>query len=212
MGTVEWLVGKHPVAYDEAVRSMETRVAGIRAGASRELVWLLEHPPVYTAGTSARAQDLVAPGDIPVVPTGRGGAYTYHGPGQRVAYALLDLSRRGRDVRRHVDRLQDWLIRALARFGISAETRPGRVGVWVARGDGCDDKIGAIGVRLRHWVSYHGASLNVSPDLSAYRGIIPCGIHDHGVTSLKELGVKVSMDEVDSALKDCFSEVFDNGY
>lgn len=207
---VEWKIDKHSVAHDEAVRTMESRVASIRDGATSELVWLLEHPPIYTAGTSAHAEDLVAPGDIPVVPTGRGGAYTYHGPGQRVAYVLLDLSHRGRDVRRHVDRLQDWLIRTLARFGVSAEIRSGRVGVWVVRRDGREEKIGSIGVRLRHWVSYHGASLNVNPDLSAYGGIIPCGIRDHGVTSLHELGIIASMDEVDAALKDCFSESFEN--
>ena len=187
---------------------MERRVAEIRAGTNRELVWLLEHPHVYTAGTSARPQDMVDAGDIPVVPTGRGGAFTYHGPGQRVAYAMLDLSRRRRDIRLHVARLQRWLIDVLVGFGIVGEVRPDRIGVWVRRGDR-EEKIGAIGVRLRHWVSYHGASLNVDPDLSAYRGIVPCGIREHGVTSLAALGVKVSMEEVDATLMKHFAGAFD---
>ena len=208
MATVEWQRDTKPVAYDRAVRLMERRVAEIRAGTNRELVWLLEHPHVYTAGTSACPQDLVDAGDIPVVSTGRGGAFTYHGPGQRVAYAMLDLSRRRRDIRLHVARLQRWLIDVLVGFGIVGEVRPDRIGVWVRRGNR-EEKIGAIGVRLRHWVSYHGASLNVDPDLSAYRGIVPCGIREHGVTSLAALGVKVSMEEVDATLMKHFAGAFD---
>jgi lipoyl(octanoyl) transferase len=187
---------------------MEARAAAIRAGTAPELVWLLEHPPLYTAGTSAKAQDLVAPDLLPVFKTGRGGQFTYHGPGQRVGYVMLDLKQRGSDVRRFVGDLEEWLIRTLATFGVRGERRADRIGVWVARGDGREDKIAALGVRVRRWVTFHGVSLNVAPDLSHYAGIVPCGISQHGVTSLQDLGVDVGMDQVDAALQRSFDEVF----
>jgi lipoyl(octanoyl) transferase len=192
---------------------MEARVAAIRTGTAPELVWLLEHPPLYTAGTSARIGDLVDPGRLPVYPTGRGGQYTYHGPGQRVAYVMLDLHRRNPDLRRYVWGLEEWAIRALARFGIAGERRQGRVGIWVARPGGREDKIAAIGVRLRRWVTFHGLSINLDPDLSDYDGIVPCGIRANdatpfGVTSLRALGVETDMATLDRALKDTFDEVF----
>src|SRR5438105_12843104 len=184
------------VPYAEALATMEARVADIRAGHARELVWLLEHPPIYTAGTSSKAADLLQPLRFPVHVAGRGGQYTYHGPGQRVVYAMLDLRSRRQDVRRFVFDLEDWTLRTLARFNVTAERRPGRVVVWVARqtpgGGGREDKIAAIGVRIRHWVSFHGISINVEPDLSHYQGIVPCGIADHGVTSLVDLGLSVT--------------------
>jgi lipoyl(octanoyl) transferase len=209
---IEWRCGDAPVPYDEAVEAMERRVAAIRDGRAPELVWLLEHPPLYTAGTSARAQDLLDPDRLPVYRSGRGGQYTYHGPGQRIAYVLLDLDRRDRDVRCHVWRLEEWIIATLARFNITGERRDGRVGVWIAGPDGHDDKIAAIGVRVRHWVSYHGVALNVDPDLDQYRGIVPCGIapgiSGHGVTSLARLGITASMAEIDLALRATFDRVF----
>jgi lipoyl(octanoyl) transferase len=188
---------------------MEERVAAIGRGTALERVWLLEHPPLYTAGTSAKDQDLLE-ARFPVFKTGRGGQYTYHGPGQRVAYVMLDLNRRGRpDVRRFVRDLEEWLIRALSRLGVAGERRKGRVGIWVAR-DGQENKIAAIGVRLKHWVSYHGISLNVSPDLSHYSGIVPCGIAEDnlGVTSLAALGTGASLSDTDIALKSAFEEIF----
>ena len=205
---VEWRIADGLVPYDAAVAAMEARVAAIHAGTEGELIWLVEHPPLYTAGTSAEAADLIEPGRLPVFKTGRGGQYTYHGPGQRVAYVMLDLTRRGRDVGCHVWRLEEWMIRVLARFGIEAGRRDGRVGVWVARG-GREDKIGAIGVRVRHWVTYHGLALNLAPDLANYAGIVPCGISGHGVTSLTALGVKATMADVDTALRDTFDAVFE---
>jgi len=209
---LEWRVTDAPVPYETAVAAMEARVAAIRDGGAPELVWLLEHPPLYTAGTSARPEDLLDPARLPVYRSGRGGQYTYHGPGQRIAYVLLDLDRRGRDVRCHVWRLEEWIIAALARFGVKGERRDGRVGVWIARPDGHDDKIAAIGVRVRRWVSYHGVALNVAPDLDHYRGIIPCGIaresSGHGVTSLARLGIPASMSEIDTALHATFNAVF----
>lgn len=208
---IEWRSSAQPVAYPEAVAWMEARVAQIAAGEAGECVWLLEHPPLYTAGTSARPGDLLAPARFPVFRTGRGGQYTYHGPGQRVAYVMLDLRRRGRDVRRHVDNLEQWMIATLARFGVEAGRREGRIGVWVRRPGAAglaDEKIGAIGVRLRHWVSYHGISLNVAPDLEHYAGIVPCGLREYGVTSLEALGIDASMAEVDIALKSAFGEIF----
>ena len=208
---VEWRTAEGLVPYDLAVAEMEARVAAIHAGAARELVWLLEHPPLYTAGTSAVAADLIEPGRLPVHRTGRGGQYTYHGPGQRVAYVMLDLTRRGRDVGCHVWRLEEWMIRVLARFGVTAERRESRIGVWVARGHGVDDKIGAIGVRVRHWVTYHGLALNVAPDLANYAGIVPCGIAEHGVTSMAALGVNAAMADVDAALRETFDDVFASG-
>jgi len=212
-GPVEWRVSRDPVAYETAVSAMESRVAGILAGTEAELVWLLEHPPLYTAGTSARPGDLLDADRFPVFRTGRGGEYTYHGPGQRIAYAMLDLNRRGRDVRAFVTNLEEWIIRALARFGVRGERRAGRVGIWVDRGNhggvrGQEDKIAAIGVRVRRWVSFHGVSINVEPDLSHYAGIVPCGIREHGVTSLVDLGITATMNDVDDALKAAFSEVF----
>ena len=210
-GAVEWLVADSLAPYDAAIAAMEARVAAIYAGKAGELVWLVEHPPLYTAGTSANAADLIEPGRLPVFKTGRGGQYTYHGPGQRVAYVMLDLTKRGRDVGCHVWRLEEWMIRVLARFGVAGERREGRVGVWVARGGG-DDKIGAIGVRVRHWVTYHGLALNVDPDLANYAGIVPCGISSkasgHGVTSLAALGVKATMGDIDAALRETFDDVF----
>src|SRR5205823_6357417 len=178
MGTgaaaIEWRHGDGLVPYEDAVAEMESRVAAIRAGAAPELVWLLEHPPLYTAGTSARPEDLLDPRYLPVHRTGRGGRYTYHGPGQRIAYVMLDLSRRGRDVRCHVHRIEEWMIRTLARYGIRGERRDGRIGVWVVPPDGGEEKIAAIGVRVRRWVTYHGVALNVDPELDHYRGIVPC--------------------------------------
>ena len=213
MTDLEWRFDDRPVAYPDALARMEARVAAIRAGTAPEMVWLLEHPPLYTAGTSARAQDLLDPGRLPVYRTGRGGQYTYHGPGQRVAYVMLDLKRRGCDVRAFVRDLEDWLIATLARFNVTGERRAGRVGIWVERGgpndmDRREDKIAAIGVRIRRWVSYHGVALNVEPDLSHFQGIVPCGIREAGVTSLVDLGLPVAMEDVDMALQAAFGEVF----
>jgi lipoyl(octanoyl) transferase len=207
---VEWRISDRPVGYDEAVRTMEERVALIRAGQARELVWLLEHPPLYTAGTSAKDADLLAPARFPVHRTGRGGQYTYHGPGQRIAYVMLDLERRRPDLRRYVCDLEDWLIAALARFNVRGERRAGRVGIWVDRGGGREDKIAAIGVRVRRWVTYHGVALNVDPDLEHFSGIVPCGVAEpnYGVTSLVDLGRPVTLPEVDSALMATFDAVF----
>ncbi len=187
---------------------MEARVAAIRAGTAPELVWLLEHPPLYTAGTSARDGDLLQPSLFPVHRTGRGGQYTYHGPGQRVAYVMLDLKRRGRDVRCFVNALEEWMIATLAGFNIRGERRAGRVGIWIAEPGGRESKIAAIGVRIRQWVTYHGVALNLDPDLSHYRGIVACGIREHGVTSLAEQGIPVSMAELDAALKASFETAF----
>ncbi len=208
---IEWRVSAAAVPYAEAVAEMESRVAAIRAGAAPELVWLLEHPPLYTAGTSARDDELLEPGRFPVHSTGRGGRYTYHGPGQRVVYVMLDLARRGADVRCHVHQLEEWGIRALARFGVVGERREGRVGVWVRVGLG-EAKIAAIGVRVRRWVTYHGIAINIDPDLDHYRGIVPCGIDPkltgHGVTSLAALGIAATMVDVDTALRATFDPVF----
>ncbi|MDJ0936752.1 MAG: lipoyl(octanoyl) transferase LipB [Kiloniellales bacterium] len=206
--TVEWRTSERPQAYPEAVAAMEARVAEIRAGRAPELVWLLEHPPLYTAGTSADDADLVDPGRFPVYRTGRGGQYTYHGPGQRVAYVMLDLQRRGGDLRRYVCDLEDWLIRALARFNVKGERREGRVGIWIARDAGREDKIAAVGVRVRRWVTYHGVALNVDPDLGHFEGIVPCGVREHGVTSLVDLGLPVTLADADVALRAAFEEVF----
>jgi lipoyl(octanoyl) transferase len=207
-----WAVSAAPVGYDEAVAAMEARAAEIADGRAGELVWLLEHPPLYTAGVSARAEDLLQPGRLPVHRSGRGGQFTYHGPGQRVAYLMLDLNVRGRDVRAFVRALEAWLIAALAEFNVRGEIRPERVGVWVERkAPGLprrEDKIAAIGVKLRRWVSFHGVSLNVEPDLTHFAGIVPCGIAAHGVTSLVDLGLPVTMDEADAALRTGFEGVF----
>jgi lipoyl(octanoyl) transferase len=207
---VEWSVSAGLVPYPDAVRAMEETVSAVALGTAPERVWLLEHPALYTAGTSSKEGDLLAP-RFPVFKTGRGGQYTYHGPGQRVAYVMLDLGRRDRrDVRVFVRDLEEWLIRALARLGVMGERRKGRVGIWVAGRDGREDKIAAIGVRLKQWVSYHGVSLNVSPDLSHYSGIVPCGIseQDLGVTSLAALGIGASLTDTDEALKAAFVEIF----
>ncbi|MGC2414506.1 MAG: lipoyl(octanoyl) transferase LipB [Stellaceae bacterium] len=209
---LEWRHSDAPVAYDEAVATMERRAAAIREGSAPELVWLLEHPALYTAGTSAVPSDLLDPQRLPVFKSGRGGQYTYHGPGQRIAYVLLDLNKRGRDLRCHVWRLEEWMIATLARFGVKGERRDGRVGVWIAGADGRDDKIAAIGVRVRRWVTYHGVALNLDPDLSNYAGIVPCGIapesSGHGVTSLARLGSRATISEVDAALRTTFDDVF----
>ena len=206
---IEWRVSAVAVPYAEAVAEMESRVAAIRAGAAPELVWLLEHPPLYTAGTSARDDELLEPGRFPVHSTGRGGRYTSHGPGQRVVYVMLDLTRRGRDVRCHVHQLEEWAIRTLAGFGVTGERRAGRVGIWVANRGAGEAKIAAIGVRVRRWVTYHGMALNIDPDLEHYRGIIPCGITEQGITSLADLGVAATMADVDVALRATFAEAFD---
>ncbi|HEY1431167.1 MAG TPA: lipoyl(octanoyl) transferase LipB [Stellaceae bacterium] len=214
MGTgrrvVEWRTAQTPVDYRTAVAEMETRVAAIRAGTAAELVWLLEHPALYTAGTSAREEELLEPGRLPVHRSGRGGRYTYHGPGQRIAYVMLDLRRCGQDVRCHVHQLEEWIIRVLARFGVHGERRVGRVGIWVVGVGEREEKIAAIGVRVRQWITYHGLALNVDPELDHYRGIVPCGIAEHGVTSLVQLGVKATMQDVDTALRSTFFEVFAN--
>ena len=210
-GPVTWRVNDAPVDYVEAIAWMEARVERIARGAAPECVWLLEHPPLYTAGTSARSEDLVAPDRFPVHATGRGGQYTYHGPGQRVAYVMLDLDRRSRDLRAYVASLEGWLIETLAAFNVRAERREDRVGVWVRRpekGPGVEDKIAAIGIRVRRWVSFHGISLNVEPDLSHFAGIIPCGVREHGVTSLVDLGLPVSLAEVDMQLRAAFETIF----
>ena len=209
---VGWAVSQAPVAYETAVAAMEARAAAIAEGSAGELVWLLEHPPLYTAGVSAKPGDLIDPGRFPVHRSGRGGQFTYHGPGQRVAYVMLDLSKRRKDVRAFVAALEDWVIGALGRFNVMGEVRPGRVGVWVERRTPGlaprEDKIAAIGVKLRRWVSFHGVSLNVEPDLSHFSGIVPCGVTEHGVTSLVDLGLPVTLDEADAALKAAFREVF----
>ncbi len=209
---VEWRISDKPVPYPDAVALMEERVAAIAAGAAPELVWLLEHPPLYTSGTSAHAEDLLD-ARFPVFATGRGGQLTYHGPGQRVAYVMLDLKRRRPDVRVYVASLEAWIMRTLAAFNIRGERREDRVGVWVARPDkgaGHEDKIAAIGVRLKRWVSFHGIALNVDPELSHFSGIVPCGVADprYGVTSLIDLGLPVTMHDVDVAMRASFAEVF----
>ena len=207
---MEWRIDDRPVDYEAAVRLMEERASAIREGRAGELVWLLEHPPLYTAGTSARPADLLAPERFPVHRSGRGGQYTYHGPGQRVGYAMLDLNAREPDVRAYVRDLEEWLIRTLARFNVRGERRPDRVGIWVGRGGGREDKIAAIGVRIRRWVTLHGVAINLDPALEHFAGIVPCGIADagYGVTSLHNLGILASMAELDMALKGAFEEVF----
>lgn len=207
---LEWKVSEEPVDYETAVRFMEARVVNIRWGLVGEMVWLLEHPPLYTAGVSAKDTDLLEPDRFPVYQSGRGGQYTYHGPGQRVAYVMLDLTRRGQDVRKFVRNLEEWVIRTLDAFGVKGERREGRVGIWVDRGNGKEEKIAAVGVRLKRWVSYHGIAINVNPELDHFSGIIPCGISDQGVTSLKDLGVDVDMPQVDEVLKKTFLEIFEN--
>ncbi|HEX8840303.1 MAG TPA: lipoyl(octanoyl) transferase LipB [Sphingomicrobium sp.] len=200
---IEWRVSETPVAYEEALRFMEERAAAIREGSARECVWLLEHPPLFTAGTSADPAELTNPQHFPVYEAGRGGRYTYHGPGQRVGYVLLDLEMRGKDVRCFVHALEGWMIDALAALGVSAHRARGRIGIWV--GEGADEaKIGALGVRVKRWVTLHGFAINVAPDLSHFSGIVPCGISDFGVTSLAEQGKQIGLDGVDAALKQAF--------
>jgi lipoyl(octanoyl) transferase len=208
---VEWVIADEPVGYDAAVAEMEVRAALIADGQARERVWLVEHPALYTAGTSARDEDLLTPERFPVHRTGRGGQFTYHGPGQRVAYVMLDLKRREPDLRRFVSALEAWLIGTLGAFNIRGERREERVGVWVRRpekGEGAEDKIAALGIRVRRWVSFHGISLNVEPELAHFDGIVPCGVSDQGVTSLVDLGLPVAMPEVDSALRAEFEQIF----
>jgi len=210
---VEWKISDGLTGYEEAVAFMEARAEAIARGAAEECIWLLEHPPLYTAGTSARPEDLRAPDLFPVHETRRGGQYTYHGPGQRVAYVMLDVGRRGRDVRCFVRDLEAWVIAALAEFNLAGHVRPGRVGVWIERpdkpplpdGSPREDKIAAIGIRLRRWVSFHGISINVEPDLEHFEGIVPCGITGHGVTSLVDLGLPVTMADLDAALRRTFA-------
>ncbi len=213
---VEWITSDALVPYEDAVAFMDKRVAQIAAGEAEECIWLLEHPALYTAGTSAKREDLTDPDRFPVYDSKRGGQYTYHGPGQRVAYVMLDLNKRGRDIRRFVTQLETWMVAALAEFNVTAEIRDGRVGVWVPRpekaplpdGSPREDKIGAIGVRLRRWISFHGISINLEPELSHFDGIVPCGITGHGVTSLVDLGLPVTMNDLDIALKKQFESVF----
>lgn len=213
---VDWKISDSPVPYADALRFMEERVKAVADGSANECVWLLEHPPLYTAGTSASPADLADPDRFPVFRTGRGGEYTYHGPGQRIAYVMLDLKAREPDVRCFVASLEAWIIAALARFNVRGERRDDRIGVWVSRpekkpsrpGVAAEDKIAAIGIRLRRWVSFHGVSLNVEPDLEHYSGIVPCGIRDYGVTSLHDLGIPASMPEVDMVLREEFQSIF----
>lgn len=213
---VEWIQTDGLTDYESALTFMEQRATDIAAGKAEECIWLLEHPPLYTAGTSARRQDLRDPDRFPVHETRRGGQYTYHGPGQRVVYVMLDLNKRGRDVRRFVQQMERWVIAALSEFNVTGHIRDGRVGVWVERDDKpltitgakAEDKIAAIGVRLRKWVSFHGISINVEPELSHFDGIVPCGITEHGVTSLVDLGLPVTMADLDVALKTTFQEIF----
>lgn len=213
---VEWITSTGLTDYEDAVAFMEARVAAISAGEASEAIWLVEHPPLYTAGTSANVDDLTDPDRFPVYESKRGGQYTYHGPGQRVIYVMLDVGKRGKDVRQFVRKLEDWVIATLDEFNVTGEIRTGRVGVWVERDDKPltatdrkhEDKIAAIGIRLRKWVSFHGISINVEPDLEHFSGIVPCGISEHGVTSLVDLGLPVTMGDVDVALKRRFAEIF----
>lgn len=213
---VEWLIADGLTDYDEALAFMEERVAAIREGTADELIWLVEHPSLYTAGTSAKPADLLTADRFPVYATGRGGEYTYHGPGQRVVYVMLDLKRRREDIRAFVTALEQWIISTLASFNVRGERREDRVGVWVARPDRpalpdglpAEDKIAAIGIRLRKWVSFHGISINVEPELAHFDGIVPCGVRGHGVTSLVDLGLPVEMRDLDQALRDAFEDVF----
>ena len=207
--SIEWKISDEPVAYEEAIKSMEERVDNVIKGASNELVWLLEHPPLYTAGTSAKESDLVDKDKFPVYETGRGGEYTYHGPDQRVAYVILNLKDRSEspDLKQYVYQLEEWIINSLARIGIEGERREGRVGIWVKDGNS-ESKIAAIGIRIRKWVTYHGISLNVSPDLEHFKGIVPCGIKGYGVTSIEKMGKHISIEEMDKILKEEFLKIF----
>jgi lipoyl(octanoyl) transferase len=201
---IEWRVSAEPVPYEEALAFMEQRAAAIREGSARECIWLLEHPPLFTAGTSADPAELLDASDLPVFEAGRGGRYTYHGPGQRIGYVMLDLEKRGKDIRRFVHCLEGWMIDTLAVLGVDAHRASGRIGIWVGEGPN-EAKIGALGVRVKRWVTLHGFALNIAPDLSHYRGIVPCGISDFGVTSLAEYGKQIPLTRVDAALKRSFT-------
>ena len=213
---VDWVTASGLTSYTDALQVMEDRADAIARGDANELIWLVEHPPLYTSGTSAKPADLIDPDRFPVYEARRGGEYTYHGPGQRVAYVMLDVGKRGRDVRKFVQDLENWVIAALKEFNVDGEIRDGRVGVWVPRPDKplmadgtvAEDKIAALGIRLRKWVSFHGLSINVEPNLSHFDGIVPCGIHEHGVTSSVDLGLPVTMDDVDVALRRTFTDIF----
>lgn len=208
---IEWAISDTLVPYDEALAAMNARAKAIHEEGAAQLVWLLEHPPLYTSGTSAKREDLLSPDRFPVFETGRGGQFTYHGPGQRIAYLMLDMKQRGGDVRGLVAGVERWVIATLAKFNVEGERREGRVGIWVRRpekGEGKEDKIAAIGLRVSRWVTTHGLSFNVEPDLSHYSGIVPCGISEHGVTSLADLGLPVSMHDADMALRTAFEEIF----
>ena len=212
---IEWIISDNPILYSDAVGFMEQRATEIYEGTSPECIWLLEHPTMYTAGTSADPSELVDPNRFPVYESGRGGRYTYHGPGQRVAYVMLDLKKRGPDVRKFVQNLESWVIKTLGQFAVTGERREGHVGIWIRNGTPNDqankeNKIAAIGVRIRKWVTFHGISININPDLSHYKGIVPCGISEQGVTSLWNLGITASIPEVDIALKTSFYGVFEN--
>lgn len=207
---MEWIKSDTPIIYEDALAQMDERVAGIHAGSMDEAIWLLEHPPLYTAGTSAKEADLLEASRFPVYKSGRGGEHTYHGPGQRIAYAMLDLKKRQKtpDIKKYVWQLEEWIIQTLKTFDVKGERREGRVGIWVVLDDGREEKIAAIGVRVRHWITLHGIALNVNPDLSHFSGIVPCGISEHGVTSLHDLGIKPSMEQIDIALQHTFDKVF----
>ncbi len=206
---IEWTISPKPIEYEDALAVMESTVADIHDGTSPEQVWLLEHPPLYTAGTSAKAEDLLDP-QFPVFETGRGGQHTYHGPGQRVGYVMLDLKKRQSvpDIKQYIKDLEQWIIDTLQIFDIKGERREGRIGIWVVKEDGSEAKIAAIGVRIRHWVTYHGISINLNPDLSHFKGVVPCGIVAHGITSFEDLGVEATMEELDLALQKTFSKIF----
>ena len=208
MPIIEWKITDSLVPYKSSVEAMEQRVAAIRTGVARELVWLLEHPEIYTRGTSANEDELLRKPRFPVFETGRGGRYTYHGPGQRVIYVMLDLRRRGSDIRAYVRDLEQWLIDSLADFGLNAERRLGRVGIWIPRDDGSEAMLGGIGVRARRWICFLGVSLNVEPNLDHYSDIVPCGVLDHGVTSIADLGLKIKMSDVDFVLRQNFEKNF----
>ena len=204
----DWIISDGLTDYATALASMEARVAGIRQGTVAECIWLVEHPPLYTAGTSAAPEELLSPSRFPVYQAGRGGRFTYHGPGQRVVYVMLDVKRLGGDLRAFVTDLEDWVVAALAHFQVKGERRAGRVGVWVDKGGGVDAKIAALGIRVRQWVSFHGLSINVDPDLSHFAGIVPCGISEHGVTSLVDLGLPVTLADIDLALRETVPAAF----